>query len=118
MASQTHSTPCVHCENLCLTCAAGGQEALQPVEAMLAVASYPSNEIAEMSYTFWYRLSRHLTSPFASSDPIASLQVDLSHVFLTFAAHLYSSWLCFSFKKSSMWCVMSADLRSSAEAKR
>ena len=47
------------------------------------MASYPSNEIAEMSYTFWYRLSRHLTSPFASSDPIASLQVIASHDCMT-----------------------------------
>ncbi len=46
--------------------AAGGQEALQPVEAMLAVASYPANAIAEMSYSFWFRLQRSLTTSFGS----------------------------------------------------
>ena len=38
------------------------------MEAMLAVASYPANPIAEMSYTFWYRLSRSLTSSFGSEQ--------------------------------------------------
>ncbi len=42
---------------------------------MLAVASYPANEIAEMSYTFWYRLSRNLTASFHDSDQGPSLQV-------------------------------------------
>ena len=58
----------------CLICATGGQEALQPVEAMLAVASYPANEIAEMSYTFWYRLSRNLTASFHDSEQGPSLR--------------------------------------------
>ena len=54
---------------------AGGPQALQPVEAMLAVASHPANEIAEMSYTFWYRLSRNLTSSFVSAQHAPNQQV-------------------------------------------
>lgn len=56
-------------------CVAGGPQALQPVEAMLAVASHPANEIAEMSYTFWYRLSRNLTSSFVSAQHAPNQQV-------------------------------------------
>lgn len=65
--------PLTVCDSV--ACDAGGQEAMQPVEAMLAVASYPTNEIAEMSYIFWYRLSHHLTSSFAGAEPAPSLQV-------------------------------------------
>ncbi len=39
------------------------------MEAMLAVASYPANAIAEMSYEFWHRLSRCLTTSFGSERP-------------------------------------------------
>jgi hypothetical protein len=36
------------------------------VEALLAVAAHPDDEMAAMSYIFWHRLSRHLTSSFGS----------------------------------------------------
>ena len=65
---------------------AGGQEALQPVEAMLAVASYPANAIAEMSYTFWYRLSRTLTTSFGS-ERAPSLQA-CAHLWFHLILHV------------------------------
>ena len=43
---------------------AGSPEAAAPVEALLAVAAHPDNDIASMCFNFWHRLSRELTSSF------------------------------------------------------
>ena len=69
--------------------AAGGPEALQPVEAMLAVASHPANAIAEMSYTFWYRLSRSLTSSFGA-ERAPSLQARAHLLLLSPAVRMHA----------------------------
>ncbi len=50
---------------------AGSHQALQPLEALLAVVSHPDNDLAAMSFNFWHRLSRHLTSSFGPSGGAA-----------------------------------------------
>lgn len=49
---------------------AGSQQALQPVEALLAVAAHPDDDLAAMSFNFWHRLARHLTSSFSAEAPV------------------------------------------------
>jgi len=44
---------------------AGAPEAMRPVEALLEVAAFPDDGIAAMSFNFWHRLGRHLTTGFA-----------------------------------------------------
>lgn len=39
---------------------------MAPVEALLQVASHPDDGICSMSFSFWHRLSVHLTSSFSS----------------------------------------------------
>lgn len=41
---------------------AGAPEVAAPVEALLDVASHPDDSICSMSFNFWHRLSRALTS--------------------------------------------------------
>jgi transportin-3 len=41
--------------------ATGTAEVSQPVEALLAVAAYPEDSVAFMSFEFWHRLSTVLT---------------------------------------------------------
>ena len=48
--------------------AAGTEDAMQPVQALLEVAAYPDDSICAISYTFWHRLSRRLTSGFESQE--------------------------------------------------
>ncbi|KAK9830032.1 hypothetical protein WJX72_009312 [[Myrmecia] bisecta] len=47
--------------------ATGSMEALKPVQALLEVAAYPEDNICAMSFNFWHRLARHLTSEFSSA---------------------------------------------------
>ncbi|BDA46876.1 Transportin-3 [Coccomyxa sp. Obi] len=53
-------------EAYCALIATGNQQAVHPVEALLAVAAHPNDELAAMSFNFWHRLSRHLTSSFGA----------------------------------------------------
>lgn len=41
---------------------AGTPQVMGPLEAILDVAAHPSDNIASMSFNFWHRLSRVLTS--------------------------------------------------------
>ncbi len=41
---------------------------MQPVQALLEVAAYPDDGICAISYTFWHRLSRRLSSGFESQE--------------------------------------------------
>ncbi|KAK9827594.1 hypothetical protein WJX81_001986 [Elliptochloris bilobata] len=45
--------------------AAGAPEAMRPVEALLEVGAFPDDSIAAMSFNFWHRLARYLTSGFS-----------------------------------------------------
>lgn len=55
--------------------ATGTEDAMQPVQALLEVAAYPDDGICAISYTFWHRLSRRLSSGFESQeDQQAALQ--------------------------------------------
>ena len=47
---------------------AGTEDAMKPVQALLEVAAYPDDGICAISYTFWHRLSRRLTSSFDSAN--------------------------------------------------
>ncbi|CAL8471497.1 g11039 [Coccomyxa elongata] len=53
-------------EAYCALIATGSQQSVHPVEALLAVAAHPNDELAAMSFNFWHRLSRHLTSSFGA----------------------------------------------------
>ena len=57
--------------------AAGTEDAMQPVQALLEVAAYPDDGICAISYTFWHRLSRRLSSGFESQE---DQQVCCGHV--------------------------------------
>jgi hypothetical protein len=56
---------------------AGAPEAMRPVEALLEVAAFPDDGIAAMSFNFWHRLARHLTTGFApqSLDAASAAEV-------------------------------------------
>ena len=41
---------------------------MQPVQALLEVAAYPDQSISAISFNFWHRLMRHLTSGFSLSE--------------------------------------------------
>ena len=41
---------------------------MQPVQALLEVAAYPDQAISAISFNFWHRLMRHLTSGFSQSQ--------------------------------------------------
>lgn len=43
----------------------GAPEAMRPVEALLEVAAFPDDGIAAMSFNFWHRLARYLSSGFS-----------------------------------------------------
>lgn len=53
------------------------------MEALLAVAAHPNDELAAMSFNFWHRLSRHLTSSFGA-QPVVS-----ATTFLSMHSHLW-----------------------------
>ncbi len=42
--------------------AGGGPEVLPPVEALLDVAAHPEGEVHSVSFNFWHRLARALTT--------------------------------------------------------
>lgn len=72
---------------MCVVCGmwhAGSQQAVHPVEALLAVAAHPNDELAAMSFNFWHRLSRHLTSSFGAQPAVsATISLDsYSHPWL------------------------------------
>ena len=41
---------------------------MQPVEALLDVAAYPDQAISSISFNFWHRLMRQLTSGFSGPE--------------------------------------------------
>ena len=43
-------------------------DSMQPVEALLEVAAYPDQAISSISFNFWHRLMRQLTSGFSGPE--------------------------------------------------
>ncbi len=43
-------------------------DSMQPVEALLDVAAYPDQAISSISFNFWHRLMRQLTSGFSGPE--------------------------------------------------
>ena len=53
---------------MCYWLCAASPDSMQPVQALLEVAAYPDQSISAISFNFWHRLMRHLTSGFSLSD--------------------------------------------------
>ena len=43
-------------------------DSMQPVEALLEVAAYPDQAISSITFNFWHRLMRQLTSGFSGPE--------------------------------------------------
>ena len=63
----------------------GAPEAMRPVEALLEVAAFPDDGIAAMSFNFWHRLARYLSSGFS---PQSLEDASSTEVWGRFAARL------------------------------
>ncbi len=59
-------TTCADRRLFCMTAASA--DSMQPVEALLDVAAYPDQAISGISFNFWHRLMRHLTTGFSAPE--------------------------------------------------
>ena len=79
---------------------------MQPVQALLEVAAYPDDGICAISYTFWHRLSRRLSSGFESQEDqqvrCSRVQAALSSACASVSKHGVHMLLLSSFRANAM----------------